>query len=343
MAAPSRTQDSGLTESAIADALREDACSFEFFQAVSLLQRLAPERQPVGRFFDPKDESVNFASNSELSFPASQVESIDWSEGEAPRMTVNFMGITGPVGILPYCYSEMLLERLRAKDHALEAFLNIFNHRAISLFYRAWERSRFPVTYGLGDADTFSRHLLDLLGLGTSGLQNRQRLPDQVLMHYVGLLSSQSRSAASLRQIIENYFEVPVEVEQFVGAWYPLDTGTQCVLDEDDSTSQQLGGGAVVGDQIWDQQSRVRLKIGPLRLGEYREFLPEGSAFEPLRALTRFFSNDEFDFEVQLILQRGETPLFEIGSEDGVLQLGWVSWLNSSTMRRDPDETILLL
>ena len=142
-------------------------------------------------------------------------------------MTVNFMGLTGPMGVLPYCYTELILERLRAKDTSLAAFLDIFNHRIISLFYRAWEKYRFPVTYYLGEEDRFTHHLLDLIGLGTPGLHDRQAVPTMALLHYVGMLGLQSRSAAALEQILSDYFEVPVEVEQFAGAWYRLDRATQ--------------------------------------------------------------------------------------------------------------------
>ncbi len=171
------------------------------------------------------------------------------------------MGLTGPMGVLPYCYTELILERLRAKDTTLQSFLDIFNHRIISFFYRAWEKYRFPATYYRGD-DEFTHHLLDFIGLGTPGLQGRQAVPDEALLHYVALLGSQSRSAAALEAILSDYFEVPVEVEQFAGAWYRLHPEAQCCMDDRDSDSEKLGEGAVVGDEIWDQESRVRIRAG---------------------------------------------------------------------------------
>jgi type VI secretion system protein ImpH len=344
MATTGRTQDSGLKDSLLEDVLHEDACSFEFFQAVTLLQRLHSDRQPVGRFSKPEDEAVHFRTNNTLAFPASQIQEIEYPENLPPQMLVNFMGLTGPMGVLPYCYTELILERARAKDRTLPAFLDIFNHRMISFFYRAWEKHRFPVTYYLGDEDLFTHHLLDLIGLGTPGLQDRQAVPDHALLHFTGLLGMQTRSAAALEAILSDYFQVPVEVEQFSGAWYRLDPATQTCMEEDDNDSQQLGGGAVVGDEIWDQRSRVRVKLGPLTLAQYRDFLPEGAAFEPLRALTKFFCNDEFDFEVQLMLAREEAPRCEVGFEGAAApRLGWVTWLKSAPLDRDPGDTILNL
>jgi type VI secretion system protein ImpH len=344
MAAPGRTEDPGLKDSSIEKVLREDACSFEFFQAVTLLQRLSNDCQPVGRFSNPEDEAVQFLANNSLAFPASQIQQIQDPDNVPPQMTVNFMGLTGPMGVLPYCYTELILERARAKDRTLQSFLDIFNHRIISFFYRAWEKHRFPVTYYLGDEDRFTHYLLDLIGLGTRGLQDRQTVPDHALLHFAGLFGMQSRSAAALEAILGDYFQVPVEVEQFSGAWYRLDPSTQTCMQENDSESEQLGAGAVVGDEIWDQRSRVRVTLGPLSLSEYRDFLPEGTAFEPLRALTKFFSNDEFDFEVQLTLAREQAPRCEVGFEgDAAPRLGWVTWLKSAPLDRDPGDTILNL
>ena len=149
----------------------------------------------------------------------------------------------------------------------------------------------------------------------------------------------------ALRAVLADYFDVPVEIEQFVGAWRGLELEDQCRFGEVESCSEQLGQGAVVGDEIWDQQSRVRIRLGPLPLGRYRQFLPTGSAYEPLRALTRFFAGDELEFEVQLVLKQDEVPRCSLGAEDeSAPELGWVSWMKSGpAFNRDPSDTIILL
>jgi type VI secretion system protein ImpH len=342
------TQAAGLTErtahTALAGELAEDACSFEFFQAVTLLERLSDSLRPVGGFSNPEDEAVRFRVNQRLGFPASEIQKLELDGGPQPEMTVNFMGLTGPSGVLPYAYSELILERARAKDHSLAAFLDLFNHRAISLFYRAWQRSRFPVTYSAGTRDLFTHYLLDLIGLGTTGLRDRQEIEDEALLHYVSLIGMQSRSAAALEQIIGDYFEVPVTIEQFTGAWYALERPTQCEMSEAGSASSQLGAGAVVGDAVWDRQARVRIRLGPLDLERYNDFLPGGSAYPELRAITRFFTNECLDFEVQLVLDRSHAPGIELDFDSGNLaRLGWVSWVKTAPMRNDPDDTILTL
>jgi len=336
--------ESSLEATALGAALVSNASSFDFFQAVTLLEGLLSERIEVGGFSSPDDEAAHFRAQTHLAFPASEIDELVERGGAPPEMTVNFMGLTGPMGVLPHTYSELIIERLRAKDTGLSAFFDIFNHRAVSLFYRAWKRSRPALSYGDAARDRMTQYLLDLLGLGTTGLRDCQETEDEALIHYLPLAAMHARSAIALEQLVGDYFEVPVAVEQFTGAWYGLEEAAQCAIGGPEDFSRQLGLGAVAGDAIWDRQSRVRLRIGPLTKKRYEDFLPGGSANRHLRAITRFFSNDCLDFEVQLVLRREEAPAIRLdldGAEP--VRLGWDSWASTAPLDRDPDETILLM
>jgi type VI secretion system protein ImpH len=324
--------------------LAEEPYRFGFFQAVRLLERLQPGATPVGKFSHPATEVARFSAHNTTAFPASEIQELVRTEDAPPQMTVNFMGLTGPEGVLPLYYTLQVAERLRARDTGVRDFLDIFNHRMISLFYQAWEKYRFTIQYERGGRDRFSSYLLDFIGLGTKGLEGRQAVPDQSLIYYAGLLVQHPRSAVNFRQLLEDYFEVPVEIVQFAGAWYKLDAKTQCRLDTGTTDSERLALGAVVGDEVWDEQARVRIRIGPLRLARYRDFLPSGTAYEPLRALARFYSGDELDFEVQLVLDREDVPGCELGRDDEAApRLGWLTWAKTAAMDRDPGDTILEL
>jgi type VI secretion system protein ImpH len=344
MATTGRPNDLDVAGSTVEAELREEPYLFEFFQAVRLLERLFPAKLPVGRFHPPSAEVVRFVANSTLAFPASELQSLEWPKEGPGRMKVNFMGLTGPEGALPLYYTSLLAERTRSGDRAAVDFFDIFNHRIISLFYLAWEKYRFSVAYEREGLDPFSHHLMDLIGMGTPGLQNRLPVADDSLLYYSGLLAQRPRSATALRNLLSDYFEVPVEVEQFAGGWYPLDRHTQTALQDGLSESEQLGFGAVVGDEVWDQTARVRISVGPLSLEQYRDFLPQGSAFAALRALTNLFSNGEFDFEIKLILDRRDVPPCVLGEEgEDAPQLGWHTYIKTRPMKQDASETILQL
>lgn len=319
--------------------------SFEFFQTIRLLERLQPDRARIGDFVSPRKEIVRIGAHASMTFPASYIQDATWKEGESPFLVVNFMGVTGPMGVLPHYYTVMLMDRLRNKDRVLQRFLDLFNHRIVSLFYRAWEKYHYGIAYERGGLDPFSRNLLDLAGLGTKGMQGRLAVRDEAVVFYAGLFGQRPRSALGLEQVLSDYFAVPVKVQQFVGAWYKVDASTQCELDDwGYQVSRQLGVGALVGDEVFSHQSKVRVKVGPLNLKQYKDFLPDGSAHEPLRSLVRFWAGDSLEYEVQLILDRENVPSCNLGGEQSEPpRLGWLSWVRNKAQTHDPDETILRL
>lgn len=350
MGAEDRKSHLAVVPDVVESHLRREPYCFEFFEAVQLLERLAPRSKSVGRFVPPETESVRFGAHLSNVFPASEIQELTPAEsgGEGPSrpplMRVNFMGLVGPLGVLPIYYSQFIEARVREGDTASRDFLDIFHHRLISLFYRAWQKYRFSTLHGRADMDRFRVYLMNFIGLGHPELQSRQAVPDDALCFYAGLITQKPCSAVALENVVADYFDVPVSVEQFVGAWYRLEENAQTRFRDTDGISEILGGGAVVGDEVWEPQARLRLVIGPLPLERYNSFLPTGDSYRPLRTIVRYMAGDEFDFELQLVLEKSDVPSCELGlGGQAGPRLGWLSWAKSNTMQRDPSDTILPL
>jgi len=324
--------------------MAEDPTPFGFFQAVRLLERENPGKSAVGRFADPGSEVARFAVHPSLAFPASEIQEMAFPEDGPVRMMVNFLGLTGPQGVLPHRYTLTVIERLRARDTTMRDFLDLFHHRILSLFYTAWEKHHFLISHERDQKDQLGRHLADLIGLlGEEQASDLRVVRREALLYYTGLLMSRQRSALALEQLLEDFFGLPVEVEQFVGAWYPLEEKVRTYIDEEPSPgSAPLGMGSVVGDELWDQQARVRLRFGPLTRKQFDSFLPRGSAYKALKELTRAFGGDGMDFEVQLTLRRQDVNPTTLGDGQEI-RLGQGTWLKTRPMDRDPDDTILTL
>lgn len=335
-------------------ALRDDPASFGFFQAVRLLERLRPGRARLGAFGPPDDEPVRFSVHPSLAFPPGELHAVSTPDAGPAEMTVNFMGLTGPGGVLPAEYT--LRARKRGRDgekSALAAFLDLFHHRVLSLFYRAWEKSRATLPAERGEDGPLRRHLLDLVGEGESADEGgrgapRPRIDDRVreaLVRYAGLFAPVPRSALGLEQLLGDVLGVPAAVEQFVGGWHPLAPADQCRLGGDEEgEAGQLGVGAVVGGEAWHPQSGIRVRLGPLDRAEYERFLPTGSAFPLLRRLVRFYTHDQFECELRLVLAAAEVPPCMLGAEGAAAQpLGWSTWARSRPLARDADDTLLRL
>lgn len=357
------------------DALAEDPHSFRFVQLVRLLEQLAPERARVGGVGDPTREVVRFTVPPAMAFPASEVQALEGFAAEVadtgdatgdtsqassatggpdarPTVAVNFLGLTGPLGVLPLLYTQQVADRLRARDRTLADFLDLLHHRFVSLHYRAWAKYR-PLDreppaasdtppHHAAPTDRLAHHLLDLVGLGTPGLLNRLEVPDAAAAYYAGLLAPVQRSALGLEQLLADHFQVPVSVEQFIGGWYPIETATRTALGEERGGATQLGQGAVAGDEIWDQQAGLRIRVGPLTRAQYERLLPTGPDYRALASLARFYTDDRFALEVQLVLQAEDVPPCVLGDDQG-LPLMWGTWLASAQPARDRDDAVLPL
>jgi type VI secretion system protein ImpH len=347
--------ESRRTDPSVEELLFTEGFRFEFFQAVRLLERTFPERAPVGRDAHPADEIVRFRSRNSLTFPASSIHDLSRAEDDGlATMLVAFMGLTGPSGVLPRHYTELLLERERQRDRAMAEFFDIFNHRAISLFYRAWQKYRVPIAHEqatrLGAVeDPFTQSLYAHFGMATPGLRGALEIEDQTFLFYAGLLAQQPRSAVALEGMLADYFGMPVKVGQFVGEWLPLTDENRSRLgqarrpgEDDRGAHNVMGRTAVLGRRFWDQQARLRLRLGPLTFEQFSELLPSGRQFGVLVQLARFFVGQGLDFDIQLVLKADEVPACRVGGlGPRAPRLGWSTWLAGPPRTRDADNTML--
>ncbi|MGF1583092.1 MAG: type VI secretion system baseplate subunit TssG [Gemmataceae bacterium] len=377
----------------VAARLFEEGYSFSFFQAVRVLEQLRQTQVTVGLDGPQSNEIVRFRAYPSLSFPPSQIYTLDPPkfDDQPASMVVSFFGLTGPSGILPRHYTEILIRQYR--DHrgpertALRDWFDLFNHRLLSLFYRAWTKYRFHAQYHRqeflrDEPDTFTQAFFSLIGLGMRPLRNRLRVSywdptvektsernyrlepgvgkkqespertlaqinDLTLIYYGGLINQRPRSAAALRALVEDFFEVDVEVKQFQGQWLQLEPDNWSYLGEA-SLNNQLGMTTVVGERVWDILGRIRLRVGPLTYKRFREFIPDKSPtsqrknFFLLVHLVRLFLGPELSFDVQMVLKVDEIPecqLVEVQDEVGPC-LGWNTWLKSQEAEVDAADAV---
>ncbi len=335
--------------------LADEPFRFDFFQAVRVLERFARMRSAedsawphlqVG-FDGPADaEVVRFRAHQSHTFPASSLSELRMPEEEPqgtanaqpPELFVNFIGLTGPSGVLPQHYTALIIERLRARDFSLTDFFDLFNHRTISLFYRAWEKYRFAFRYETiktGQASTqtrddFTEALLSLVGLGTTQLRRRLDVDDEAFLFYSGHFSHWPRSALALECVLTDYFQLPLQLEQFQGQWLYLQRDQQSQLPSSrfpDGINCALGVTAVVGERVWNVENKFRIRLGPLDYEEFARFTPSGKALRLLCQIVRKYVGLEYDFDVQLVLKPDAVPWCRAGGE-GVAsaRLGWNTW-----------------
>jgi len=234
---------------------------------------------------------------------------------------------------------------MRDKNSALRDFLDMFNHRALSLFVRAAGKYRLPLAFegaqGRG-LDAISGALLALSGMRGAALLGRQAISDRTLMFYAGHLAHRPRTAGALGQILSEYFRRPVWIRQFQGRWARLQRAEQTRLGGRATAADayaRLGQGAILGSRVWDVQGSFRVGLGPLNYAQFRTLMPGAAQMRELAALTRTYVGPALSFDVQLTLKAREIPPLVLSrNPEAGPRLGWNSWLPSRGPRFDADD-----
>lgn len=345
MPAKKRRIDPGLIER-----LRSEPHRFEFFQAVRLLTthyrygQAVPEHDVLGQL-------IRFRSSISLAFPPSEIESLEFhrhDEQDGPgqvTLTPSFIGLTGPMGVMPRHYTQHVAEReAYHRDTAARAFLDIFSNRSVALFYQSWLRSRLHLQYEADRKKRFLPLILSLSGLGLPGLRGRMAgaadgVADESLAYYAGALRERPQSAQRFGRVVSDYFQVPCSVEQFVGQWFQLPERERTRLGMENC---ELGKSALCGARVWDRQGRIRIALGPMRKTQFDEFLPGGDASSNLKRLFRLMIGPAFDCEVRLVLDQRDIHPAALGRQADT-RLGWNGWLASRCITSDAQDVAYLI
>jgi type VI secretion system protein ImpH len=312
------------------------AARMDFFQVLRLIENAHPELPRIGASLRPCDDAVRLGQNASLCFHEAELERFTKSGAEArARLAVNFFGLLGANGPLPLHLTEYVRDRLRhGGDATLHAFLDVFHHRMLSLFYRARANAEPVISLDREDGDRFSAFVGSLFGIGAPALRERDEIGDFAKLHFAGLLANRARPAAGLARILCEYFRLPLRIEQNVGHWMALPDEVRSRVGATDG-GNLLGSSLVLGRKVWDCQNRFRIVIGPLGYDDYCRFMPGGDSLRRLRAWIRMYCGLALDWELRLILKKTEVPPLRLG---GPARMGWSSWVASAAPPRDPDQ-----
>lgn len=331
--------------SAIA-ALRQHPQRYDPMAALLLLERNGAAEAArgrasgarVGEHAHPRDEAVQFAASPRLGFQPTELVRMDEPAGRPPKLTVAFMGLAGATGTLPQHYAETVLARLRDRDPTLASFLDLFNHRAVSLFMRAWEKYRLPVQQAGATAnhpvnDGVAGFLDALVGFGTPGQVGRLSTPHEHLRFFAGYLATPAhRPAVALEAMLSAILAETVVIETMIPRRETLAEHERTRLDRDGFA--RLGDEALLGASVVRVDGAFRLRMGPMSYARFRALMPDGTLLPQMMQLARLYAGTALYFDVRLTLKREEVPPLRLGAPgdargggaDGP-RLGWNTWM----------------
>lgn len=326
------------TASSLKDALFLYPYEFEFCQALKILEVLHPECLSLGQFSSPSQEVVSLKSRVAYAYPPSDLYQLHRLQQNTPyTLEVNFLGIGGPHGPLPMPYSDMLIERTHQKDLGFQEFLNIFNHRILSLLYRIRKKywvhleTKTPENTGLASV------LLSYLGLGMPSYRHRMDIPDRSLLSYAGLIWRTTKSEGGYTALISDYFGVTCRIQTFEGEWLSLEKDQLTYLTAGNPW-RRLGRGASLGQKAWTITRTCRVSLGPLSLAQFKKFLPGQQGYQHFKSLSHFYMGLDHHVRINLILKKEDIPPLCLNKK---IHLGWDSWLSTHSPLQDDHQVIL--
>ncbi len=342
----------------VSSQLHAEPYRFSFVQAVRILEQLAAVKSDVspqiGSDLLPEQECVRLAGLARRSFAPSEVVEIISDdkprEGELPKpakLVVAFMGLFGPAGVLPHHDTQRIIDN-GSKNTVERDFLDVFNHRLLSLFYRASVKYRLPIAYeasrrevAKGSTDNaVTRALYSLVGHGTGGTRGRLEIHDALPVEFSGVYAQNPKNPVSLARMLESVFEVQVCVQQHVGQWLTLSSENQSEMPTSTNPRGRhcsLGQSFILGQRVWDIASKFRICVGPLDKEQFNAFLPGCSMLVQLSQMVRLYVGNQFDFDVQLELIASAVPSIQLGESS---RLGLDTWLVSVPPAENKTDTI---
>ncbi|ELY7393100.1 type VI secretion system baseplate subunit TssG [Cronobacter universalis] len=291
---------------------------------ISMMRAIAarsPHQPPVGRAALPSQEAFRIGQRAQMAFAPREIARLEWRDGKV-NLQIFGPGIWGAQGAMPLHFTELVYSRMESRDDALADFVDLFHHRALSHFYRAWFIAQDTATLDRTDDEKFAFYVGSLAGLDLQEIA-RSCLPAHARLTSCAHLVREARNPEGLLGALQDYFQVPVNIKEFVGQWILLDRPDQTQLGCSES-AMLLGKGAILGEAVLDRQHKFQLIIGPLTLEQYLRFSPWGQDLPVLKEWVRNFIGFEYAWEVQLLLKAEEVPRTSL---DGAHQLGYASWL----------------
>ncbi len=342
--APQQTtarQDEGLQR--LWASLAQAPYAHDLFHTLRRIQALQADAPRLGEALRPREEAVRLGQDAEVDFAPANIRSFSQDQA-VPRIGQRAFGLFGPMGPMPMHITEYVRERERSHgDPTLARFADLFHHRALLMFFRAWAQSRPEVHRDRPWDDDFARWVSSLYGQGGKAFTRRSAVNDDAKRLHAATLMRGPRNAEGLAKVLRQYFGLPVGVEACVGHWLPLSEQDRTMLLPSTSPARNtgLGHSAVLGRRVWDRQSLVRLHIGPLSLAQFQRFMPGQPTRQALRDWVREYLGMSVSVDTQLTLRGSDIPTLQMrrrpaaglqGGQPGGGRLGLDTWLG----RRGP-------
>jgi len=307
-----------LEHASLLPTLLSHATQMNFMRFCELIELAAPDRAPIGSTDSPTNEPVRFRSRRRLGFPGREIDAVEYGYDAAskpPSIRTTFLGLYGVDARMPSYFIDEIAQN-RDGAESLSGFLDMFNHRFATQFYRAWRKYRFPAGFKKGGTDDVSRCLVSLVGLGIGQAGIEQTVGTRKILSMLGLASQRTRTAEGLAGVLQHAVpDATITVTEFHPVWIELN--------EFEPTA--LGENCVLGRGFYDRGNCVRVVITPTSREAVLGLTPGRTVHQEIMALLSFYMGYESNAHLEMHVSPELMPKAEIASVQ--VCLGYTSQL----------------
>lgn len=316
--------------------LKRDIGQINFYRFCQLLEQ-QPGTLPLGSTNSPADDTVRFRPHPGMGFPVSELKALetDPEQPEAPLTArTTFMGLYGVDSPLPTAYIDDITQQ-REGHEALEGFLDIFNHRFMTQFYRIWRKYSYPATFESGGKDSTSQSLLGLIGMGIPGSQQHFATPTSRFLALLGVMRQPGRTAEGVQALV-----------RLLAPFTQADVTPHCLrtvrltsqMTFADEGGNWLDGYTVLGDEAIDANSQLLISLQTEDRDEAGDWLPDGPLYTDFLVLLRVYLGWRYRACIQLTVATRLLPALVLDETPVRLGLTGVLGLDDDTLSDDIPE-----
>lgn len=305
-----------------------------FYRFCQLLEQMCADEPILGKYETPVADPLRFAPSVDMSFPASELKYIERAPYVNRPTTVRtrFLGLYGVDSILPHGLLDNIIRR-EENYQVMTDFLDMFNHRVITQFYRIWLKYHYPASFLSGGKDPISQCLLGLTGLGVEGTVEQIGTPSSRFLALLGLITQKTRTAEGIVGVVRVLVE---DAEVTVGEFYPVWQSINNPAQLGGKGQQRVGldGGAILGSRFRECNQTVHIGITPQHEEQIIDLLPDGQLHHDLLALLRAYLGYQVDAKMTLYIQRRFLPRSQLISKNS--RLGQTASFTKTTANGEP-------
>ncbi|TQI81182.1 type VI secretion system protein ImpH [Serratia fonticola] len=293
-----------------------------FYRFCQLLEQATPGSPGLGSNSQLSHEPVRFRPHPGMGFPVSELKAIEIDPEQPqrpPTVRTTFLGLYGVESPLPTSYLDDIAQQREGTD-AVADFLDIFNHRLTTQFYRIWRKYSYPATFQPGGTDETSQCLLGLVGLGIPGTAEHIGTPVSRFLALLGTLRLPTRTAEGIVALVKL---LAADTQAKVTPHDRLQVALAKPVALSSRAPQTLSKRPVLGAQATDVNSQLLLTLYTEAAEEAKAWLPGGALHSDLMALLQVYLGARCHVRLQLSIPRALLPTAQLRcTANNAVQLG---------------------